>query len=134
MAMFTFIDDLREDAGALVDTLQRMGKSVLLMTGDRNAAARQVAELTGIDDYRAQMSPQEKMEAVQALQSANASVMMVGDGVNDAPVLSSANEYIAKPFITIATHLHQSDAKAWLPFKKARRSVNWSIDLYKIVK
>ena len=95
MAMFTFVDDLREDADALVETLQRMGKSVLLMTGDRNAAARQVAELTGIKDYRAQMSPQEKMEAVQALQSANASVLMVGDGVNDAPVLSSANVSIA---------------------------------------
>jgi len=95
MAMFTFIDDLREDAGALVEALQRMDKSVLLMTGDRYAAAQQVAELTGIDDYRAQMSPQEKMEAVQALQSANASVLMVGDGVNDAPVLSSANVSIA---------------------------------------
>jgi Cu2+-exporting ATPase len=95
MAMFTFIDDLREDAGDLVDRLQRMGKSVLLMTGDRNAAAQQVAERTGIDDYRAQMSPQQKMEAVQALQSANASVLMVGDGVNDAPVLSSANVSIA---------------------------------------
>ena len=95
MAMFTFIDDLREDAGALVETLQRMGKSVLLMTGDRKAAAQQVAERTGIDDYRAQMSPQEKMEAVQALQSANATVLVVGDGVNDAPVLSSANVSIA---------------------------------------
>jgi Cu2+-exporting ATPase len=95
MAMFTFVDALRDDAGELVEILQRMGKSVILMTGDRSAAAQQVAELTGIDDYRAQMSPQAKMEAVQALQSDQASVLMVGDGVNDAPVLSSANVSIA---------------------------------------
>jgi len=95
MAMFTFIDDVREDAGAVVESLQRMGKSVLLMTGDNIAAARQVAELTGIEDYRAQMSPQQKMEAVRNLQAENASVLMVGDGVNDAPVLSSANVSIA---------------------------------------
>ena len=95
MAMFTFVDDLRSDARNLVETLQRLGKSVILMTGDRAAAAQQVAELTGIDDYRAQMSPQAKMEAVQALQSDQASVLMVGDGVNDAPVLSCANVSIA---------------------------------------
>jgi Cu2+-exporting ATPase len=95
MAMFTFDDELRDDATELVETLQHMGKVVILMTGDRSAAAQQVAELTGIDDYRAQMSPQSKMAAVQALQSDKASVLMVGDGVNDAPVLASANVSIA---------------------------------------
>lgn len=117
MAMFTFTDELRDDARTLVESLQRMGKLVILMTGDRNAAAQQVAELTGIDDYRAQMSPQAKMEAVQALQSADASVLMVGDGVNDAPVLSTANVSIAMggasalaktsaDIVLIANHLH----------------------------
>jgi len=117
MAMFTFVDDLRDDARDLVETLQHMGKSVMLMTGDRSATAMQVAELTGIDDYRAQMSPQAKMEAVQALQSADALVLMVGDGVNDAPVLSTANVSIAMggasslaktsaDIVLIANHLH----------------------------
>ena len=97
--------------------------------GDHNAAAQQVAELTGIEDYRAQMSPQEKMAAVQALQSANASVLMVGDGVNDAPVLSSANVSIAMggasslaktsaDIVLIANHL-QAVAQA---FDMARRT------------
>ncbi len=95
MAMFTFVDEVREEAGAVVESLRRLGKSVLLMTGDHNAAARQVAELTGIEDYRAQMSPQQKMEAVQELQAEDAVVLMVGDGVNDAPVLSGANVSIA---------------------------------------
>ena len=95
IAMFTFVDGLREDARALIEALQEMGKSVILMTGDREPAARLVAQGTGIQDYRAQMSPQAKMEAVQLLQSGSAVVLMVGDGVNDAPVLSAADVSIA---------------------------------------
>jgi Cu2+-exporting ATPase len=95
MAMFIFVDELRDDATELVLDLQRMGKTVILMTGDREVTARRVAEQTGIDDYRAHMTPQAKMGAVQALQAQNASVLMVGDGVNDAPVLAGANVSIA---------------------------------------
>jgi Cu2+-exporting ATPase len=133
MAMFTFVDDLRDDAQALVASLRRMGKSVILMTGDRIAAARRVAELTGIDDYRAQMSPQAKVAAVQALQSENASVLMVGDGVNDAPVLSSANVSIAMggasslaktsaDIVLIANHL-QAVAQAFQMAGRTRRVI-----------
>jgi Cu2+-exporting ATPase len=133
MAMFTFVDDLRDDAQALVESLRRMGKSVILMTGDRIAAARRVAELTGIDDYRAQMSPQAKVAAVQALQSENASVLMVGDGVNDAPVLSSANVSIAMggasslaktsaDIVLIANHL-QTVARAFDMASRTRRVI-----------
>ena len=95
IAMFTFIDGLRADARDLIEALRQRGKSVILMTGDREPAARQVAQGTGIRDYRAQMSPQAKMEAVQVLQSGSAVVLMVGDGVNDAPVLSAADVSIA---------------------------------------
>lgn len=95
MAMFIFVDELREDAPELVKNLQSMGKTVILMTGDRHVTAERVAELTGIDDFRAHMTPQAKMEAVQALQAQNASVLMVGDGVNDAPVLAGADVSIA---------------------------------------
>ncbi len=95
VAMFTFADELRGDAHELVEMLQQLGKTVILMTGDRTVTAGRVAEQTGIDDYRAQMSPQAKMEAVQALQADNASVLMVGDGVNDAPVLACADVSIA---------------------------------------
>ena len=95
MAMFTFADRLRDDAHALIDRLRQMGKSIVLMTGDRVASASRVADATGISDYRAQMSPQEKMQAVQALQADGACVLMVGDGINDAPVLSNADVSIA---------------------------------------
>jgi len=95
LAMYTFADRLRDDAHALIDELHRMHKTIVLMTGDRNASAARVAAATGISDYRAQMSPQDKMQAVQALQSGGARVLMVGDGINDAPVLSSADVSIA---------------------------------------
>jgi len=95
LAMFTFSDPLRDEARELVDKLRQMGKSILLMTGDRRAAAARVAAATGIDDYRARMSPRDKMEAVQALQADGARVLMVGDGVNDAPVLARADVSIA---------------------------------------
>jgi Cu2+-exporting ATPase len=95
LAMFTFVDEMREDALATVASLRALGKSVLLMTGDRAPAARLVAAQAEIDDWRAQMSPQQKMEAVQLLQAAGAKVLMVGDGINDAPVLAVADVSIA---------------------------------------
>jgi Cu2+-exporting ATPase len=95
LAMFTFVDEMREDALATVVSLRALGKSVLLMTGDRAPAARLVAAQTGIADWRAQMSPQQKMEAVQLLQAAGAKVLMVGDGINDAPVLAVADVSVA---------------------------------------
>jgi Cu2+-exporting ATPase len=95
LAMFTFVDEMREDALATVAALRALGKSVLLMTGDRAPAARLVAAQAEIEDWRAEMSPQQKMEAVQALQAAGAIVLMVGDGINDAPVLAAADVSIA---------------------------------------
>jgi Cu2+-exporting ATPase len=95
MALFTFVDELRADAITTIDSLRAQGKEVILMSGDRAAAARRIAQQTGIDDCRAELTPQAKMEAVQALQAAGAVVLMVGDGINDAPVLAGADVSIA---------------------------------------
>jgi Cu2+-exporting ATPase len=95
LAMFTFVDELRDDAGVTLEALRALGASVVLMTGDRAPAARQIATQTAIDDWRAQMTPQAKMDAVQALQNEGAIVLMVGDGINDAPVLAVADVSIA---------------------------------------
>jgi len=95
MALFTFIDELREDAAATIESLRRRGKSLYLMTGDAEASARQVAQQTGIDHCSAQMTPEQKMEAVRDLQEKGAVVLMIGDGINDAPVLAAADVSIA---------------------------------------
>jgi Cu2+-exporting ATPase len=95
LAMFTFVDELRADALATVAAFRACGKSVLLMTGDRAPVAQQIAQQTMIDDWQAQMTPQAKMDAVQRLQAEAAIVLMVGDGINDAPVLAAADVSIA---------------------------------------
>ncbi|MCP4469348.1 MAG: heavy metal translocating P-type ATPase [Gammaproteobacteria bacterium] len=95
MALFTFVDELREDAITTIESLCARGISVTLMSGDRAAATRQVALQTGIGNCRAGLTPQQKMEAVQDLQTAGAVVLMVGDGINDAPVLAGADVSIA---------------------------------------
>ena len=86
---------LREDAVATVAALKELGKEVLLMSGDRLAVARQVARQTAIDDCRAQLSPNDKIAEVNALQARGAVVLMVGDGINDAPVLAGADASVA---------------------------------------
>jgi len=95
MALFTFADELRDDAVATIESLRAQGKSVILMSGDGVAAAQRVAMQTGIEDCRADLTPEKKMEAVQELQAENAVVLMVGDGINDAPVLAVADVSIA---------------------------------------
>jgi len=95
MAMFVFSDELRAEARSVVAALRERGLEVLLMTGDRDAAAAKAARLCGIDDYRAGLAPGDKMAAVQAMQGRGARVMMIGDGINDAPVLACADVSVA---------------------------------------
>ena len=95
MALFIFADELRDDARELVEELRERGKTVILMTGDREIVARNIAAECAIEDYRAALSPQQKMTAVAELQASGAEVLMVGDGVNDAPVLARADVSIA---------------------------------------
>ena len=95
LCLFLLRDELREDAAELVQKLRQSGKQVMLMSGDREMPVSQVARQVGISDYFPGLSPQQKMARVQALQNAKAVVLMVGDGINDAPVLSSADVSIA---------------------------------------
>jgi Cu2+-exporting ATPase len=91
LAMFVFSDEPRDEARAVVAALRARGLEVVLMTGDRRAAAARVAQACGIDEFHAGLSPEDKMRAVQAMQNEGARVMMVGDGINDAPVLARAD-------------------------------------------
>jgi Cu2+-exporting ATPase len=95
LALYQFSDRLRCDATELVARLRQRGLVVSLMTGDRESVARQVAQLTHISDCRSGMTPAMKKDAVAELQAQGASVLMVGDGINDAPVLACADVSIA---------------------------------------
>jgi Cu2+-exporting ATPase len=95
LAVFRIGDEVRPEARALVAALLSAGRRVTLLTGDAPAVARRVGEALGIDDVRAGVTPQGKHDCVSGLQAAGAVVAMVGDGVNDAPVLAQAQVSVA---------------------------------------
>ncbi|WP_340666138.1 heavy metal translocating P-type ATPase [Rhodocyclus gracilis] len=95
LALFRIGDALRPEAAALVAALRAAGKRVTLATGDAWPAARTVAAAVGIDDVQAAMSPSDKRDFVRALQARGEVVAMLGDGVNDAPVLAQAQVSVA---------------------------------------
>jgi Cu2+-exporting ATPase len=94
-AAFVLSDELRPGARELITKLKHQGKSVMLLTGDHETAARRVAARVGIDDFAWDLRPADKLERVKALQRQGAIVAMVGDGVNDAPVLAAAQVSVA---------------------------------------
>ncbi len=95
LAAFVLEDTLRPGAAELVAELNRRGKRVVLLTGDHAEAAHHVADALGIEEVHAGLKPADKLAHVQRLQAAGAVVAMVGDGVNDAPVLAAAQVSIA---------------------------------------
>lgn len=95
LARFLVKDALRLEAPALVRRLQQKGMTVHLLSGDRLPAVQNAAETLGIEHYCASMTPADKQRAVASLQAGGATVLMVGDGINDAPVLASADVSLA---------------------------------------
>ncbi|HHW98103.1 MAG TPA: cation-translocating P-type ATPase, partial [Firmicutes bacterium] len=89
-------DPIKPDAYGLVQALKRTGiRKTMMLTGDNPRAAQLVAEQLGIDEVRAGLLPEQKVEAIRELQEAGNVVAMVGDGINDAPALATADVSIA---------------------------------------
>jgi Cu2+-exporting ATPase len=95
VARLEFNDALRPEAGDVVAALQRQGKRVLVLSGDDPATVAAVAAWLGIPAHEGGLSPEDKQARVRALQAQGAVVAMVGDGVNDAPVLAQAQLSVA---------------------------------------
>ena len=95
LAAFTFADRLRPDARQGIARLRALGCEVMLLSGDREASARAIAEAAGITALLAGASPDQKLAAIHARRKAGFVVAMVGDGINDAASLAAADLGIA---------------------------------------
>ena len=87
---FRFADPLRPDAAEVVAALRARGLELELLSGDRTATVAEVARRLGIDRWRAELAPAEKVARLEELARAGREVAMVGDGLNDAPALAAA--------------------------------------------
>tara|TARA_R110000868_G_scaffold197663_3_gene443913 strand:- start:7857 stop:10103 length:2247 start_codon:yes stop_codon:yes gene_type:complete len=89
-------DRIRPDAKGIVARLHAQGvKTIVMLTGDNERTARAVAAEVGIDEVRAELLPEDKVEAIEKLVASHEMVAMVGDGVNDAPAMARAHYGIA---------------------------------------
>lgn len=95
MALFGVADRIKEDSLEMVASLEKMGKTVIMLTGDNERTAQAIAKKAGIRQVISQVLPQEKSRVIQELQAEGKSVIMVGDGINDAPALATADIGIA---------------------------------------
>jgi Cu2+-exporting ATPase len=95
LATFELKEGLREDARSAIAALRELGIQTWLLSGDREAAARQVGLAVGVDHVIAGATPEQKLAEVVKLQSQGSRLAMVGDGLNDGPVLARADTSFA---------------------------------------
>jgi Cu2+-exporting ATPase len=88
---FAFVDALRDDAASTVAALEARGIAVELLSGDRQEVVRDVADAVGIDRWEARVVPVAKAARLAELAARGHKVLMVGDGLNDAPALAAAH-------------------------------------------
>jgi len=107
--VFAVRQRLRPDAVAVVDRLKRAGFTVEIISGDRSEAVAPVAARLGIDAFRAALTPAQKIARIAELSGQGRRVLMVGDGLNDAPSLAAAHVSLSP---VTAVHLSQATADA----------------------
>lgn len=95
VALISVADTIKPDSVDAIQTLKKMGFQTMILTGDNERVAKAIAGEAGIDDVIAGVLPDDKADAIKKLQDEGAKVMMVGDGVNDAPALATADVGVA---------------------------------------
>jgi Cu2+-exporting ATPase len=105
--VFAVRQRLRPDAAAVIAALHRRGIATEILSGDRESAVRHAAAALGITAWRAAVSPADKIARLEELKRQGVKVMMVGDGLNDAPALAAATVSMSP---VSAAHLSQAAA------------------------
>ena len=95
LAWFELDDEIRPSAKRLIEIFERQGLKVEMLTGDASGAGAACAEQLGIGEYQQGMSPEQKLARVEQLQGAGEKVLMIGDGINDVPILAAAEVSVA---------------------------------------
>lgn len=91
VSYFAIEDSLRSDSKEAIAKIKAMGIKTYMLTGDNSTVAKNVAQKLGIDDFRAELLPEDKLKAIEEIKKSCAKLAMVGDGVNDAPSLASSD-------------------------------------------
>jgi Cd2+/Zn2+-exporting ATPase len=135
LGLLAVADALRPDAADIVADLKRLGvEHVVMLTGDNERVAASIAESAGVDEFHAGLLPQDKVRVLKILREKYGTTAMVGDGVNDAPALASADVGVAMGgagtdvALETADVVLMSDDLNHLPYaiglaRKARRTV-----------
>ena len=96
IGLVAIADQIRPEAKEAIQKLKEKGfEKIIMLTGDNEGTARAIAKELGIDEYRANLLPEDKVKIVRELKAKYKMIAMVGDGVNDAPAMAEANVGIA---------------------------------------
>ncbi len=96
LGLIAVADTIRETSVQAVRSLREVGiQRVVMLTGDNQGTAQKVAKLTGVDDVYAELLPEDKSNAIEQVKKSGLTVAMVGDGINDAPALATADVGVA---------------------------------------
>jgi Cd2+/Zn2+-exporting ATPase len=107
----TLADEVRPQCREILHRLRGQGiQHLIMLTGDNEATAREIAKITGMDEFRAELLPEDKVAAIESLVAKYGTVAMVGDGVNDAPALGRATMGIAMGAVGSDAALETADA------------------------
>ncbi|MBT0158579.1 cadmium-translocating P-type ATPase [Candidatus Bathyarchaeota archaeon A05DMB-2] len=109
MASVCVVDEVREDALRAVKSLKEIGVKTAMLTGDRVEIAKETAQALKIDEVHAELFPEDKLRLVEGMKGKDGLVVMVGDGVNDAPALAASDVGIAMGSAGVDVALESAD-------------------------
>jgi Cd2+/Zn2+-exporting ATPase len=108
-AQLCLADKVREDAVVAVKELKEMGLHTIILTGDKEYVTKEIAEVLGVDEAYSELLPEDKLTLISKIRDKYGTVAMVGDGVNDAPALASADIGIAMGGTGVDVALESAD-------------------------